>query len=198
MSWNVNVETPRDGVRKYRISDGTKNLTYENVIYAWRESDEFCRYFISILHDSPFPAYFWETPPITTSTIDREFEFVLVDSPTLNRIHPNSNAFEKKFNSTSESILSFHNLGRDAMLVVPKLITASADYSSLAKYVRSEEVDQQIRLWNKVGSVILSELGDEKMWVSTSGLGVYWLHIRLDSRPKYYTYRLYREERGEV
>ncbi|MDF9799652.1 hypothetical protein OKW21_004915 [Catalinimonas alkaloidigena] len=29
--------------------------------------------------------------------------------------------------------------------------------------------------------------------MSTSGLGVYWLHIRLDSRPKYYQFDPYRK-----
>ena len=28
----------------------------------------------------------------------------------------------------------------------------------------------------------------KKVWMSTSGLGVYWLHVRLDSRPKYYQF----------
>lgn len=26
------------------------------------------------------------------------------------------------------------------------------------------------------------------VWLSTSGLGVYWLHFRIDARPKYYQY----------
>jgi hypothetical protein len=29
------------------------------------------------------------------------------------------------------------------------------------------------------------------MWLSTSGLGVAWLHIRLDSTPKYYQHQPY-------
>ena len=30
------------------------------------------------------------------------------------------------------------------------------------------------------------------LWVSTSGLGVYWLHVRLDSYPKYYQHAPYK------
>ena len=33
---------------------------------------------------------------------------------------------------------------------------------------------------------IESKKPDQKLWVSTSGLGVFWLHLRLDSYPKYY------------
>ena len=32
------------------------------------------------------------------------------------------------------------------------------------------------------------------VWLSTSGMGVAWLHFRLDQRPKYYTYRAFAEE----
>ena len=32
---------------------------------------------------------------------------------------------------------------------------------------------------------------DHRLWISTSGLGVSWLHIRLDSIPKYYNYKEY-------
>jgi hypothetical protein len=29
------------------------------------------------------------------------------------------------------------------------------------------------------------------LWLSTAGMGVSWLHLRLDSRPKYYRHRSY-------
>jgi hypothetical protein len=32
------------------------------------------------------------------------------------------------------------------------------------------------------------------VWFSTSGMGVAWLHFRLDQRPKYYTYRAFAEQ----
>jgi len=33
-------------------------------------------------------------------------------------------------------------------------------------------------------------------WLSTSGLGIAWLHVRLDERPKYYTHAPYRSPPG--
>ena len=35
-------------------------------------------------------------------------------------------------------------------------------------------------------------IGDEVKWLSTAGMGVYWLHVRVDSRPKYYRYQGYK------
>ena len=36
---------------------------------------------------------------------------------------------------------------------------------------------------------------NEPIWFSTSGSGVAWLHFRLDSRPKYYTYKPFKIEK---
>lgn len=36
------------------------------------------------------------------------------------------------------------------------------------------------------------EKKDVPIWLSTSGLGVYWLHVRLDTRPKYYNHDEYK------
>ena len=38
---------------------------------------------------------------------------------------------------------------------------------------------------------MLPKRGDAPTWVSTAGGGVAWLHVRLDSAPKYYTHRPY-------
>jgi len=32
----------------------------------------------------------------------------------------------------------------------------------------------------------------KRVWLSTAGMGVSWLHVRLDDRPKYYGHRPYR------
>ena len=57
--------------------------------------------------------------------------------------------------------------------------------------------DNQLHdFWIEVGRQMekrLKEKPDDKVWMSTCGTGIYWLHLRLDSRPKYYTYTPYRE-----
>ena len=40
------------------------------------------------------------------------------------------------------------------------------------------------------------EAGDMPLWVSTAGLGVSWLHVRLDARPKYYRHDAYTDLRA--
>jgi hypothetical protein len=48
-------------------------------------------------------------------------------------------------------------------------------------------------LWRATAETLLDRISDTPTWLSTAGLGVIWLHLRLDSRPKYYSYRPYAE-----
>ena len=42
-------------------------------------------------------------------------------------------------------------------------------------------------------SLEAQEQPDQNVWLSTSGLGVVWVHVQLDSSPKYYQYASFRE-----
>ncbi len=77
--------------QKISLLFNNQRLTYSEVIELWQDNDAFSTFFISLLAEAPFSAYFWETPPITLSTVNREFEFVLIDSPQLARVSPNFN-----------------------------------------------------------------------------------------------------------
>ena len=39
---------------------------------------------------------------------------------------------------------------------------------------------------------VAARLSDRPLWLSTSGAGVAWLHVRLDDRPKYIQHAPYR------
>jgi hypothetical protein len=150
------------------------------------------------LVEAPFPAYFWETPPVTSDSLDATFEFVLVNSPQLTGIRTGNRAFSNQFSSaqSGESVIKFMNLGGDATLVVPCPREPRDHYAHLASFARGASGDQQHELWAMVGATLENSLGSKPVWVSTSGLGIYWVHIRLDAYPKYYThdpYRMFRQ-----
>ena len=95
---------------------------------------------------------------------------------------------------------AFPNLGGDAMLVAPKQDPSAPRgelaYAHLANFVRGAPPEQVRRLWAQVGKSMERRVGAEgqagrPVWLSTSGLGVFWLHVRLDRSPKYYTYAPY-------
>ncbi|HEY9769805.1 MAG TPA: hypothetical protein V6C71_15145 [Coleofasciculaceae cyanobacterium] len=198
-----------DHIQKISLFKSDKQVTYSEVIELWQHDNSFRTFFISLLADAPMSAYFWETPSVSQSTAEREFEFVLVDSPKLADIEPDPTDFNKYFKSATESIVTFPNLGNDALLVVPCPIANTVARTHLASFVRFAPEFQQHLLWQTVGRSVshavlkdtashiglslAQKLNEQPIWVSTSGLGVHWLHVRLDSRPKYYCFEPYKQ-----
>ena len=181
-------------IQQISIFSENQQLTYSEVIDLWQNDSSFQALFNSLLAEAPFSAYFWETPPINRSNLHRGFEFVLVDSPQLAEVKPNSSAFRQYFQSASvgEEIITFPNLNNDALLVVPCPMAEISAYPHIASFVREAPQSQQQELWQRLGKVIQQTIDERPMWISTSGLGVYWLHIRLDSYPKYYFFNPYK------
>jgi hypothetical protein len=169
--------------------------TYAEVLDAWVRDADFRTLFNSQLAAAPFKAFRWETPPVTTATKSRPFECVLLDSPGLDR-RPEPNAFAEHFQKAvnDETVVTFSNLGGDAVMVVPCPVAAAAAYVHLAAFVRAAPAEQQHALWQGVGEAMARRIGVRPVWLSTAGAGVAWLHVRLDDRPKYYGYGPYRTD----
>jgi hypothetical protein len=167
-------------------------LAYADVLSLWHNDASFRSYFCTLLAASPFEAFRWETPCVTLATLTRQFEFVLLRTDTLARgVDPT--AFATHFDSASE-VVTFPNLGRDAVMVVPCPIGNTSVYGHLASFIRNAPESQLHHLWQSVAVAMRQRVSDRPVWLSTAGMGVSWLHIRLDDRPKYYGYSAYRLE----
>ncbi len=175
---------------RYEVFRDREMLPFSDALQLWQTNDEFRAFFVGILAESPFKAYRWETPPLIRGTVGRPFEFVLVDSPGLDR-PANDTAFHQYFSPAGHGVVSFESLGRDALMVVPSPRTDSSAYVHLAAFIRNGPTDQVDALWRLVGQYVEQRLDDRPVWLSTAGGGVAWLHVRLDSRPKYYSYSAY-------
>lgn len=158
-----------------------------------------------VLARCPFEAFFFEARPVARAALDTPFEWVLVESPALAGLAPDPRPFAEHGGaawpdpSGDRDVLCFDNLGRDARLVVPCRRAAAPlhTYTHLAAFVRGAPADQVERLWRTVGLELAARLerSDEPLWLSTSGLGVAWVHVRIDERPKYVTHAPYRRYR---
>lgn len=191
--WTSRTTQLSDGrVIKIAIDIDSSPVSYADVIHRWQNDTGFRTFFIDLLVDSPFSAFRWETPPITTATANRPFEFVLLDSPGL-ASKPDSAAFAEHFNAmVPGGIVDFPNLGGDAIMIVPCPDNPVSEYGHLAAFLRHSRKSQQHSLWELVGAAMQRRLGPKPVWLSTAGGGVAWLHVRLDDRPKYYGYAPYR------
>ncbi|MEM1254177.1 MAG: hypothetical protein AAGI69_17240 [Cyanobacteria bacterium P01_H01_bin.21] len=172
------------------ITQNSSPVSYSAVIHSWQQDITFRNFFIDLLAASPFSAFRWETPAVTTATLDQPFECVLIDSPSLVQ-PPDQHTFAPYLNSTPLAT-SFLNLGRDAILVVPRPIETDCDYSHLGAFIHTAPRAQQHALWTLVGTAMAQRISDKPVWLSTAGAGVAWLHVRLDDHPKYYRYAPYR------
>lgn len=192
--WNADIEPlPAGRGQRIRVLHGSESVRYAGVLECWMHDADFRAFFIRLLADAPFPACFWETPPVTRGSIEQPFEFVLVDSPVLAGVMADAGAFAGHFAAAGadEPVVSFPNLGHDALLVAPRPEAPQDAYPHLAAFSRRAPAFQQHALWKTVARVAAGRLSRRPLWISTSGLGVYWLHVRLDSTPKYYTFRPY-------
>jgi hypothetical protein len=190
--WQSQIELLNDGrMQKFTIVRDDAPLPYSEIVQLWRSDAGFRTFFIALLADCPFPAYRWETPPVTSATIDRPFEFVLLRSEALDRaVDPT--AFASHF-TDGDDVVTFPNLGGDAVMVVPCPVVADSIYGHLASFIRNAPPTQVHHLWQSVGDAMQQRLGTRPVWLSTAGMGVSWLHVRLDSRPKYYGYAPFKQ-----
>jgi hypothetical protein len=176
---------------KYILYREDEQLRYIDFITLLQQDEQFRSFFINILSDISFHAFQWETPPVTSSTADQPFEFVIYNSPTID-LPPDPGPFRQYFNSTEEGGISvFDNLGRDATLVAPAPPGQDLNYSHIGVFSNEAPLQQQHDLWQTTGRVTEERITDQPLWLNTAGGGVAWLHIRLDSRPKYYRHQPY-------
>ena len=190
---NVN---PRVIRFSYVTTDDTK-LSFREVMERWADINgdgSLDRAFHSqVLSDLPFDAYRWETPVVDLLRFERPFEFVVIEDQALNRPE-NDSTFRNQFNEATDeqTIVTFENLGRDAVLVVPLPGGQQVNHCHLASFLNTCTASQESLLWHHVGKAMLNRVSDEPVWLSTAGGGVPWLHVRLDNKPKYYSYQPYR------
>jgi hypothetical protein len=191
-SWTaLSGELPKVKGVRVDVNYKSRPATFAEVIHAWQYDTRFRSWFNSLLSHAPYEAFRWETPAVSASNISRPFECVLLDSPGL-KVPADSQAFAKQFIAKDENVVTFPNLGGDAILAVPCPIADQSAYSHLAAFVRNAPESQRQALWKAVGVAMQGRIGKKPVWLSTAGAGVSWLHVRLDDRPKYYGFASYR------
>jgi hypothetical protein len=185
-------DVKRAGAIQVALVRDSDVATYAQVIEAWRNDDAFRSWFNGVLASISYRAFRWETRPVSAATANDPFEFVVLDSPGLAR-EPEPEAFAEHFRrNVVGDVVTFPNLGGDAIMVVPRPTGPASAYGHLAAFVREAPAAQRAALWQAVGDAMTGRIGQKPVWLSTAGAGVSWLHVRLDDRPKYYGFAPYR------
>lgn len=189
--WNARSEKlAKLGVMRFIVERDAQPVPYSLAIATLRDDASFRSFLTRTLAEVPYSAFRWETPGIAQSSVEKAFEFVVLDEPSLTR-RVDEQAFAEHFTQPAAGAISFANLGRNAVLVVPTPQTDAEAYVHLASFVRQAPEAQCDTLWRLVGEEMTKRLSMWPVWLSTAGAGVAWLHVRLDDRPKYYGYQPY-------
>lgn len=180
-------------ITRYTLTRDAAPLSFSDVLDLWQKDANFRNYFTQLLADSPFAAYRWETPALTTSNAIQAFQFVLLNAPGFCARKTDRTAFDSYFTAddTDHGVVAFANLGGDATLVVPSPRMTVEAYGHLAAFIRLAPKPQIDALWRIVSNAVKTRIGRSPLWISTAGGGVAWLHVRIDSHPKYYGYSPY-------
>ena len=204
MQWNIEVQkvhnsaTSKLSVQKFFLRNEANRISCEQVIQLWQKDDLFNEWFSEQLVSLSLSlkAVRWETPFLTQHNLDRDFEFVLVDSPRLDRRVDPSPFADKFATAEADSVIAFPNLGRNGIMVVPTPGADHSIYCHLLSFLRGGARQQSNQLWRTVGEQMENRVNEIPVWLSTAGGGVAWLHVRLDDRPKYYSYAPYKNVTG--
>lgn len=193
-SWTTRISPCGARAETWRIEDESgRALPFSEALALLRDDAAFRTFFTSSLAGSRWAAFFWEAPPVTRATLGRAFEATLTDAPALAKIVADRRAFADRLDAAGgQDVIAFPNLGGDAVLVVPCPVSRADAYAHLAAFVRRAPAAQIDHFWAKVGDAALARVSDAPTWISTAGMGVPWLHVRLDTTPKYYRHLPYK------
>jgi len=203
---------------KYGLFRRDMAVSYGEFLGLLLRSDPTVSQLLSEALVSHYEAVFFECVPVSARSLDTTgFEFVVLRAPRLEGISVDIGPFQHHFRThgmkTDNQVIAFPNLGNDALLVVPcppkgAATTRHSDadinqlqhFAHLAAFLRQASAAHKSNLWRVAAEQLLVSLAPQdphtaaqestqQLWLSTSGLGISWLHVRIDRVPKYYNYR---------
>jgi uncharacterized protein DUF6940 len=194
--WRVRKSTLYSDTECWHLlADTGDELSFGQVFLHWRTDESFRAFWSASLREVSFDAYCWECPPVTAQNVARAFECVFVSSPLLVEIPPDSSPFAEYFRPDC-NVVTFDSLGKDAVLVAPCPGKQAENFAHLSRFIATASEGQKSAFWKAAGVALEKTLGASPTWLSTAGLGVSWLHVRLDTRPKYYRHAPYKLATG--
>lgn len=134
--------------------------------------------------------FFWRTSVIDNSVDLPYHEEFIEDERFLSQTRQDLKAFNEHFiskkNIDKKYAIHFPNLSSDTTLVVP-VPKKGKNFINLFYFMKNASKIQQQELWKLVVKQAKTMLKKHKnIWISTHGLGVNYLHVRISNSPKYY------------
>merc|ERR1712176_1041196 len=192
--------TQMEEIFKVVITNGTE-LTWKEALAGLRAESPALRSLLTkTLSQMPFHSFKWECRPLSRKTMDRvSFEFVVHDYPGLADHNADPSDFSEYLEELhgQEVARQFPNIKGDCTLVSPAQAVDNREfYGHIGSFLRQAPEAQHEAQWRQLGEAIHMRLSRTRpsasLWVSTAGGAVPWLHMRVDSAPKFYRFQAYR------
>lgn len=133
---------------------------------------------------SDIKPFLWRTSVINKD-IDLPFRVEYTEDDRLLSKKKPSSLLSKKNEDKKYAIASI-NLPGDTVLVIPKP-RSGKNFSNIYHFMNNASRVQQRELWILVAKEVKKMLKKfDNIWISSQGLGVNYLHVRICSYPKYY------------
>ena len=160
--------------------------------------------FIQSIVSTGYDNCYLEFPPITQDLLDssKVAEYTVLESSkfkdadwTVFNDKLKKNHSKNHSNDQKSEAIYFPNISGDTILVVPVPTTDpeidkySSDLMTFLKHGHKRQQHCLISLFAKTALQLIDTC--KKIYISTHGHGVAWLHVRLSNTPKYYTYKKY-------
>ena len=127
-----------------------------------------------------------------TSVLEKNGKVEFVERFKVNPDLPerqNKTSFSEKIEAAQgkeKYVTSFPNLSGDTILVIP-MPNSGKSYATIKDFTDNAPLVQQQEFWKRVAKLAKEQMKIHKrVWVSTHGLGVPYLHVRICNKPKYY------------
>ena len=185
-NWTLKIVGQNENGARIKIQKGKEFLSFREVFEFWQFQPNFIDFYVKSLISLDVKAFHWEHPAVKIDFLDKTYECMILKTNGFEKRSINETAFADYIHANSYSEV-FYNLGKNAKLVVPTQKIYSEVYKHIGSFIRLAPKIQIHEQFQKLGKSVLDEVLEGKLiWLNTAGLGVIWLHMRLDTRPKYY------------
>ena len=129
--------------------------------------------------------FMWRCNSITKE-MNTEFKNEFIINNSLPKEQDYTPFLKKIKNNQNKYVFAFENLSKDTILVVPTPRN-NKSFAHIKQFIDEASSLQQKEFWKYVANECKKMLKKhDRIWVSTHGLGVSYLHIRISYKPKYY------------
>ncbi len=173
---------------KIIIFKDSQQISWYEILDLWKHNNAFIDFFVSLLILSNFNNFFWQCCSVNRNDLKKKlFECYLIETKYDFGVADNSSFQE--YLKTSKSIVNFYNFNKDCLLIVPNYnhSISKSSYLNIYNFIKFAPKSQIHLLFHQISLNIYKEFHKtKKIYLNTHGLGVPWIHIRLDYYPKYY------------